>query len=118
MNGHFMRAMSDTDLYDALIGALPYLEGGPKVAAKLDGHKRPQLAAAIPGLKERAKTLVELLDGAGFLFAKRPLAMDEKAADILARGGRAHLAALAPRLAALTDWTRPSTEAAVRAYAE
>ena len=53
----------------------------------------------MPGLKERAKTLVELLDGAGFLFAARPLAMDEKAADILAKGGRAHLAALLPKLA-------------------
>src|SRR5260370_37462870 len=118
MNGHFMRAMSDTDLYDALIGALPYLEGEREVAAKLDGHKRAQLAAAIPGLKERAKTLVELLDGAGFLFAERPLAMDEKASDILARGGRAHLAALAPKLAALTDWSGPSTQAGVRPYAQ
>ena len=55
------------------------------------------MRAAIPGLKERAKTLVELLDGAGFLFATRPLSMDEKAADILASGGRAHLAALLPK---------------------
>ena len=69
MNGHFMRAMSDDELFKALIDALPYLPGGPEVAAKLDEHKRAQLRAAIPGLKERAKTLVELLDGAGFLFA-------------------------------------------------
>ncbi len=117
MNGHFMRAASDAELYDALIGALPYLPGGPEVAARLDEAKRAQLAAAIPGLKERAKTLVELLDGAGFLFAERPLALDGKASDALAHGGRAHLAALLPRLAALTDWTGPSTEAVVRAYA-
>ena len=57
-------------------------------------------APPIPGLKERAKTLVELLDGAGFLFAERPLKMDEKAAEILAKGGSAHLAALLPRLKA------------------
>ena len=76
-------------MFKALIDALPYLPGGPEVAAKLDEHKRAQLRAAIPGLKERAKTLVELLDGAGFLFATRPLAMDAKAEEILARGGRA-----------------------------
>ena len=99
MNGHFMRAMSDDDLFKALIDALPYLKGGPEIAAKLDEAKRAQVRAAIPGLKERAKTLVELLDGAGFLFAPRPLAMDEKAADILAHGGRAHLAVLLPKLA-------------------
>ena len=45
------------------------------------GSTRHACAAAIamPGLKERAKTLVELLDGAGFLFAERPLALDDKA---------------------------------------
>ena len=78
MNGHFMRAMSDRDLYDALIGALPYLPGGPEIDAQLDDRKRAQLLAAIPGLKERAKTLVELLDGAGFLFARRPLTVDDE----------------------------------------
>jgi glutamyl-tRNA synthetase len=118
MNGHFMRAMSDGDLYKALTDALPYLKGGPEIAAKLDEAKRAQVRAAIPGLKERAKTLVELLDGAGFLFASRPLAMDEKAADILAHGGRAHLAALLPQFADLAEWSGAALEAVVRAYAE
>jgi glutamyl-tRNA synthetase len=117
MNGHFMRASSDQDLYDALIGALPYLPGGSEVAAKLDDRKSAQLRAAIPGLKERAKTLVELLDGAGFLFAARPLSMDEKAADILAKGGRAHLAAMLPKLREVGKWDGPALEAVVRAYA-
>jgi glutamyl-tRNA synthetase len=118
MNGHFMRAMSDDDLYKALVGALPYLPGGPEVAAKLDDRRRAELRAAIPGLKERAKTLVELLDGAGYLFAARPLSMDEKAADILAKGGRAHLAALLPKLREVGEWSGPALEAIVRAYAE
>jgi glutamyl-tRNA synthetase len=69
-------------------------------------------------LKERAKTLVELIDGAGFLFAARPLKMDTKAEEILARSGRLHLKSLLPRLTALTDWTAVATEDAVRAYAE
>jgi glutamyl-tRNA synthetase len=112
-----MRAMSDDDLYKALIDALPYLQGGPAIAARFDEAKRAQLRAAIPGLKERAKTLVELLDGAGFLFAARPLRLDERAREILANGGREHLAALLPRLRAVTDWTSAATEAAVRDYA-
>jgi glutamyl-tRNA synthetase len=69
-------------------------------------------------LKERAKTLVELLDGAGFLFATRPLTMDAKADEILARAGRLHLKNLLPRLNALPEWTAASAEAVVRAYAE
>ena len=39
------------------------------------------------------------------------------AREILANGGRAHLAALLPRLRAVTDWTSAATEAAVRDYA-
>ena len=87
------------------------------LAARLDGEKRAQLAGALPGLKERAKTLIELIDGAGFLFAARPLAMDAKAEDVLARGGRRHIAALLPRLEAVADWSAATTEAAVRDYA-
>ena len=90
---------------DRSIDALPYLPGGPEIAAALDDAKRAQLAAALPGLKERAKTLVELVDGAAFLFARRPLAIDDKAEEILARGGRLHLAALLPRLKAIEDWS-------------
>src|SRR6202034_832369 len=118
VNGHYMRAASDDAIFAALIDALPYLNGGAEIAAKLDEPKRAQLRAAIPGLKERAKTLVELLDGAGFLFALRPLDMDAKAEDILARGGRLHLKTLLPRLTALPEWTAANAEAGVRAYAE
>jgi len=118
MNGHYMRATPDDELMRILVDALPYLPGGPAVAAALDEAKRAQLRAALPGLKERAKTLIELLDGAAFLFARRPLGIDDKAAEILARGGRLHLEALLPRLTAVEPWSAEGTEAAVRAYAD
>jgi glutamyl-tRNA synthetase len=118
MNGQYMRAMRDDELTAALIDALPYLPGGPEIAAKLDAPMRARLAAAMPGLKERAKTLVELLDGAAFLFAERPLGLDARAREIIANGGREHLAALLPRLRAVEDWTPAATEAAVRDYAQ
>jgi len=118
MNGHYMRATPDDELMSILVDALPYLPGGPAIAAALDDAKRAQLLAALPGLKERAKTLVELVDGAAFLFAQRPLAIDDKAADILARGGRLHLAALLPGLKAVEDWSAGQIEAAVRSYAD
>jgi glutamyl-tRNA synthetase len=116
MNGHFLRNMADEALLEQLIAALPHLPGGPDMAAKLDPAKKAQLARALPGLKERAKTLIELAEGAQFLFAARPLAYDAKAAEILSPAGRSHLAALAPKLAALSDWTAASAEEAVRAY--
>jgi glutamyl-tRNA synthetase len=118
LNGYYIRNTADVDLVDALAEAAPVLPHGAGVAGAFDPAMRDKLLAAMPGLKERAKTLIELLDGALFLFAKRPLAMDEKAAAILAAGGRAHIAALVPRFVDLPEWTAEATEAAVRHYVE
>ncbi|MDP3547481.1 MAG: glutamate--tRNA ligase, partial [Phreatobacter sp.] len=71
-----------------------------------------------PGIKERAKTVLEIIDGAGFILAKRPLRPDDKAAAILTAEARAHLASLHGRLSALPEWSAASAEAAVRAEAE
>jgi glutamyl-tRNA synthetase len=117
MNGHYMRAAPDAELTQILIETLPYLTGGDEMLAKLDDAMRAKLVKAMPGLKERAKTLVELVDGAKFLHAARPLEMDAKAQEILSKG-REHLPALIARLEAVTSWTAADTEAAVRAYAE
>ena len=118
MNGHYMRGAGDADLTDALVATLPYLSNGAELAGSSDPALKDKLLRAMAGLKERAKTLVELADGAQFLVARRPLPMDVKARDILAKGGHAHLAALLPRLTALSEWSAASTDAAVRAYAE
>jgi glutamyl-tRNA synthetase len=118
MNGHYIRAMPDDALVAALAATLPYLPNGEVIAPKFDARMREKLTAAMPGLKERAKTLIELLDGAGFLFAERPLTLDEKAASLLDTGGRAHIAALYPRFATLPDWTPAAMEQIVRSYVE
>jgi glutamyl-tRNA synthetase len=118
MNGHYMRATGDDALLEALIQSLPHLPNGGSLIDKIDAPMRAKLKAAMPGLKERAKTLVELLDGAMFLFAKRPLTLDEKAQALLHADGRSILSNLLPRLSALPEWTAAAAEAAVRQYAE
>ena len=118
INGHYMRATPDAELMAAIEVALPHMPNGPAFAARLDPALREKLLMALPGLKERAKTLVELIDSAAYLVAQRPLALEPKAADMLAQGGgRVHIAALLPQLAALEAWTAASTEAVVRDYA-
>src|SRR5690606_4431924 len=83
LNGVHMRAMDDAALTDALVGTLPHLPYSEALAEKLSGKAKAQLLQAMPGLKERAKTLVELADNAYFIVAERPLILDEKAAAIL-----------------------------------
>ena len=118
MNGHYMRASSDDALMAEFERALPYLEQGRALREAWTPEVAAKLRKAMPGLKERAKTLNELADGAAFLVARRPLKMDEKAADILAKGGKAHLAALLSALTALPAWSAAACEAAVRAYVD
>jgi len=118
LNGVHMRQMDDRELTKIFLDTLPYLEGGNEFLAKLDDTRREQLVAAMPGLKERAKTLVELLDSSQFLFADRPLVLDEKAAALLNDEARGILSELVADFEALTEWTAESTDAVVRAYAE
>lgn len=118
INGVYMRASDDKALFDALIAVLPEIEGGKELEASLDEKGRAQLLTAMPGLKDRAKTLVELADGAKFIFAKRPLAFDEKAASLLSDEGREILKGVLPHLESVGEWTVDALDAAVRAHAE
>jgi glutamyl-tRNA synthetase len=72
----------------------------------------------MPSLKERAKTLVDLIDGAHFLLADRPLPLDEKASALLTPQAKALLHDIGAELAAVEPWTAAATEHAVRAFAE
>ncbi|SEB35928.1 glutamyl-tRNA synthetase [Nitratireductor aquibiodomus] len=118
LNGVHMRQMDDAKLLDVLVGTLPYLDGGKALLDALDETRKNQLLQALPGLKERAKTLVELVDNAAFLFAKRPLSIDEKAAQLLDENARQLLAEILPVLQNVGDWTLANIEAAVRVFAE
>jgi glutamyl-tRNA synthetase len=118
INGLYMRRMSDHELLDALVDTLPFLPNGAAILDALNGHGRAMLLAAMPGLKERAKTLVELADGAAFLFVKRPLVPDEKAKAILSADGVSLLRETAEVLRSMNeDWSAGSTEAAIKNFA-
>ncbi|BBF92919.1 glutamate--tRNA ligase [Blastochloris tepida] len=118
LNGHYMRNTADAELLAALEDALPYLPGGPEVAAKLDEPLRAKLLAAMPGLKDRAKTLIDLITGAAFVLAERPIPIDDKAKALLTPEARALLAKLADAFEAVEPWSAEALEQTVRAHAE
>ena len=118
LNGIHMRQMDDTELLDALVETLPYLENADALVNGMTEERRAQLLKAMPGLKERAKTLVELADSSSFLFATRPLRPDEKATEILNSEARALLGGLLPKLSAAAAWNTETLEQIVRDYAE
>jgi glutamyl-tRNA synthetase len=118
LNGHYIRQSSDSDLLAALERVLAHIQGGPELASKLTPDLRSKLLAAMPGLKERAKTLVDLVESARYIFADRPLALDDKAAGLLTAEARLLLAEISDELRRVEPWTVEATEQAVRAFAE
>ncbi len=118
LNGHYIRQTADADLVAEVERVLPYAPAGADLAAKLTPALREKLIAAMPGLKERAKTLIELIEGARYLYADRPLALDDKAKAVMTADARGMLAHLSRELAMVDPWSAAGAEAAVRAYAE
>ena len=76
------------------------------------------LEQAMPVLKTRAKDVHELVEGAAFLFAQRPLKMTEKASKLLDDDGRARLGQVSAALHAERNWTSEALEATTKALAE
>lgn len=117
INGHYMRQTGDDELVGAIEGLLPEIGAERGLGDTFTPALRAKLVAAMPGLKERAKNLVELLDSAYYLYAQRPLKLDEKAASLLGEG-RARLAGIVEKLEAVSDWKPENVEAVVRQHAE
>jgi glutamyl-tRNA synthetase len=118
LNGHYIRQSVDADLLGAIDQLLPHIADGPKLAAKMTPTLRQQWLKAMPSLKERAKTLLDLIDGAKFLLTDRPLPLDDKAAALLTPDAKTLLADIAAELAAVEPWTSETTEQAVRAFSD
>ncbi len=113
LNAHYMRQADDARLVGL---AAPLLEA--ELGRALTESERDLLTRAMNGLKQRARTVVDLARSARFYLAARPLPMDEKAAALLDEKGRGVLADLAARFEAEADFTAAALEALVRAFAE
>jgi glutamyl-tRNA synthetase len=118
INGHYIRQCSDGEILAEIERTLPHLAGGAELAGKLSPEMRGRLLAAMPGLKERAKTLVELIESGRYLFTDRPLEIDEKARGLLTEQARTLLGRLVAALEPIEPWSAEATEQVVRAFAE
>lgn len=114
LNGHYIRATPDDELA-AL--ALPFVEA--KAGRSLDAAARARLRNALPELKPRAKTLVELAERARFYVAQRPIAIEPDAGKLLDGAARARLKDLhgaLDQMVAGPQWNAPHLERFVKDY--
>jgi glutamyl-tRNA synthetase len=107
LNGHYIREADNARLTGLVAERL----------RGIDPLGLSRIERGMTGLKQRAKTLVELADNARFYAADRPIPISEKARALLTPEAKALLAKLSPALAA-TDFSEAALESAVRAFVE
>jgi glutamyl-tRNA synthetase len=113
LNGHYIRAMDDGALTGLVLEHLA--RQSPPIV--LDAKKKARLTAAMPGLKERAKTIVELAQAADFLYSDGPRTPDEQAAKLLTGEARTTIAQLIDSFGS-GAWTATALEDKARGFAE
>ncbi|WP_332066197.1 glutamate--tRNA ligase [Bartonella sp. CB189] len=118
INGYYIRMSSDQYLFDSTLNILPEIDGGLEIIKKLDERHRAKLLEAMPNLKQRSKTLLELIDNASFIFMQRPLPLDEKAKTLLDKNGRTILKDIYLALKSCPNWDIETLDETLRNYAE
>jgi glutamyl-tRNA synthetase len=112
LNGHYIRAAEDDRLIALIAPRLEKALGQPLPDTQLE-----RLRKAMPELKLRPKTLVELAANARFLVIPRPIRPDDKAVKVLTSDARRLLADLLERLGGV-EWQPEQLEDEIRAFAE
>ena len=113
LNGQHMRVADDAALTKAALALLQVQDG-----TVVSDAKQAMLTEAMGGLKERAKTLLDLLNSAHYILADRPFTPDEKATKLLSDDAKVLLSRLTSHLRNVSVWSSELLEEAVRAFAE
>lgn len=111
LSGQHIAQAKDAALQHEIEAYLDAADQKPLKQSQKDG-----LMAALPFVKERAKTLPELLDKAHFTLTERPISPDEKSSKSLDTVSRSILSQLTPQLRTVT-WNRDSLEAVLNDFA-
>jgi glutamyl-tRNA synthetase len=111
INAHYIREADDARLLGLIAERLE-----AEFARPLTPGERERLARALPGLKPRAKTTVELADKARFYVAPRPIQPTPDAAKLLTGEARQLLGQLVTDLDG-SDWQAGQIEQKLRDFA-
>jgi glutamyl-tRNA synthetase len=116
LNSHYINTSPDETLI-AAVRALPD-ELLNQHGLVDDAENWQKLTRALPVLKPRARTLIDIIEGAQFLLATRPLEMDTKADKVLNDQSIEVLKELLAELETSAAWDVSSLERDVRGFIE
>lgn len=115
LNAHYLREMPDTELLPLV---LPRVE--EKIGGKIDSIGLQRIERGMNGVKQRARTVIELADNLLFYArAGAPVIADDKARAQLTADAKGLLGRLAAALDAEADnWGEKQIEESIRRFAE
>ena len=116
INGLYIRQSDPHDLYAAMCALAKEL--GREGDANGLGENRETILSSLPDLQPRAKTVLELIELAQFIYAARPLNMDEKASAQLTDINREMIGELVGVLKEIGDWSVENVGDAMRNFGE
>ncbi|MGA1343630.1 MAG: glutamate--tRNA ligase [Hyphomonas sp.] len=109
INAHFIRE-ADNDRLLALLE--PFLSADMPAPAE----SAERVRRALPHLKDRGDTLVQLASAFRFLRVSRPLELSDKAKKALSGEAKARLGSLSVELSGLAAWSSASISETIRTY--
>jgi glutamyl-tRNA synthetase len=116
INGHYIRAATPERLYEVMVATAD--ETGQAVDAAGLRENEATVLAALPELQPRAKTVLELIELAQFIYATRPIAIEAAAEQLLTPEARANIGEFVDTLTGLEDWSVLRIDEAARDFAE
>jgi glutamyl-tRNA synthetase len=112
VNAHWIRLADDERLARLTLAA-------HRSKGRADGaYDEARLLRAVPLVKERARTILELAEQTAFALQARPLEISEKGQALLAGEAGERLSRLQSRLHDFPLWEVPALEAELKAFAE
>ena len=113
VNAHYLRESDDERLINLLD---PFFQKMRPI--ELAAPLKERLLKAMPGLKQRARTLEELAANALFLIHPRPLPFDEKAKSLLTSEAKSLLQKALETFKVVSIWNETTLETTLRTLAE
>lgn len=113
LNAHYLNQSNNQYLSNLMS---PLLE--QKLNKPLHLSEKKLLETAMPGLKQRAQTIIELADNALFYVHKRPIPLDDKAQQLLENKSKDLLREFLPFLVNAKEWSHDSLQEMCRVFSE
>jgi glutamyl-tRNA synthetase len=107
VNAHFLKLADDARLLDLVTTRL----------GDVDSNAKAKLLRAIPFLKERAKTIIDLADQCAFILSPRPLVFDEKSSKMMLPEAVERIGRAREALAQIANWRHEDIKEAISAFA-